>query len=718
MDHAFEGLIGKIIAIYQDDLTVFSKDRGDHIKHLRRIFERCRKFGISLNPKKSTFGVDEGKLLGHIVSKEGIRIDPERVQGIQAITPPKDVSSLRSFFGKINFVRRFIPNLAELAKPLNSLLKKDVKFIWDKKCDASFESLKKAIASAPVLVSPNYNKEFLIYSYASEDTIAGVLLQKNEENHEQPVAFMSKNLRDAELNYTTTEKQAYALVKSLKHFRTYIGYSKIMAYVPYQAVKDVLSQPDGIGVRGNWISRIQEYDIEIKPVKIVKGQGLAQLLTDSKLQQNNMILYIDEDHEWYKDIIFYLRHMTCPDHLVDHQRRALRLRASKYVLTEDGLGWKNPDGIILKCVNHDDSQRIIKEMHSGLCGGHYAPRTTAAKIMRAGYYWPSLFKDVHIFVRACQECQFYSGKPRLPALPLTPVIIEEPFQQWGMDFVGPINPSSSSGHKYILTCTDYFTRWVEAIPTKKCTAEVVVKFLEENIVSRYGCPYKITTDNAPAFSKIEMSTFCADHGITLSHSSNYYPQGNGLAESSNKNLIRLLKRMIGENKRTWDVKLKYALWADRTTVKRITGKAPFEIVYGQNCRLPINLQIPVYELLQQCSSDQEALQARIDRLVELDETRREAWNKMVLEQERIKGTFDQKSRDVIFGVGDIVLLWDKHKEKPGNHEKFERIWMGPYRVSRMAGKGTVYLETLDGDELELPVNGRLLKHYFPPISLE
>ena len=175
-----------------------------------------------------------------------------------------------------------------------------------------------------------------------------------------------------------------------------------------------------------------------------------------------------------------------------------------------------------------------------------------------------------------------------------------------------------------------------------------------------------------------MSTFCMNHGITLSHSSNYYPQGNGLAESSNKNLIKLLKRMVGENKRNWDSKLNYALWVDRTTVKRITGKTPFELVYGKNCRLPINLQIPIYELLQQCTSNQEAFQARIDKLAELDEVRRMAFDKIVIEQERVKGTFDQRTRDVKFGIGDIVLLWDKSKEKPRNHGKLEKTWMGPY----------------------------------------
>ena len=104
MDQDFNDLIGNIIAIYQDDLTDFSKERDDHVKHLKRVFERCRKFGISLNPKKSTFGIDEGNLLGHIVSKEAIRLDPKRAQAINANVPPHNIASLQSLFGKINFV--------------------------------------------------------------------------------------------------------------------------------------------------------------------------------------------------------------------------------------------------------------------------------------------------------------------------------------------------------------------------------------------------------------------------------------------------------------------------------------------------------------------------------------------------------------------------------------------------------------------------------------
>ena len=128
MDYAFKELSGKFIEIYQDDLMVFSKERPSHIGHLKQVFERCRKYGISLNLAKFVFGIDEGKLLGHIISKDGVKIDPERIEAIKKIPFPKNFKSLQYFNGHINFIRRFIPNLAEYIKPLHKLLKKDAKF--------------------------------------------------------------------------------------------------------------------------------------------------------------------------------------------------------------------------------------------------------------------------------------------------------------------------------------------------------------------------------------------------------------------------------------------------------------------------------------------------------------------------------------------------------------------------------------------------------------
>jgi hypothetical protein len=348
MDYAFRGLIEKLIEIYQDDLIIFYKDGKSHIGHLKQVFERCREFGISLNPNKSVFGVTQGKLLGHIISKDGVKLDPERVEEIGKVPLPISKKVLQSFLGQTNFVHRFIPIYVEIVKLIYKLPKKDVKFEWNYENKKSFQDIKNSISEAPVLISPDYTKDFQIFSFVSEDTIVGVLLQKNDQGHDQPIAYMSRALQNAELKYPMFEKHSYSLVKSLKHFRVFIGFSKVIGYVPNSVVKDALSQSEGLGSRGRWIAKIQEYDLEIKPTKLVKGQGLTKMLTEGNERALGVICHNNnqeishnllklEQVEWYADIIFYLKNLTCPSHLVDHKKRALRLKSSNYVLTRDGL---------------------------------------------------------------------------------------------------------------------------------------------------------------------------------------------------------------------------------------------------------------------------------------------------------------------------------------------------------------------------------------------
>jgi hypothetical protein len=222
MDIAFVGERDKFIVIYLDDLTFFSKTDEEHLIHLKQTFENCHRFGLSLNPKKSHFAMREGKLLGHIVSRDGIRIDPKRIEAINTINIPRNVKEIQSFLGTINFLRRFIPNFAEIVKLITGMLKKDSGVNWTTEARASFVHIKKFISEAPVLASPDYLKDFLIFSFSSEHTIATVLLQKDDEGFERPIAFFSKSLRDAELKYDIIEKQAYAMVKALKAFRTYV----------------------------------------------------------------------------------------------------------------------------------------------------------------------------------------------------------------------------------------------------------------------------------------------------------------------------------------------------------------------------------------------------------------------------------------------------------------------------------------------------------------
>eukprot|EP00253_Pinus_taeda_P009480 PITA_09480 len=604
MDLAFVGKKDKFVLIYLDVITVYSSSHQDHLQHLKKVFLKCRRFGISVDPKRSQFALEEGKLLGHIVST------------------------------------------AELVKHITSMLRKGSDIKWIEAARKSFESIKKANMEAPTLFSPDYSKEFHIFSFASKDTLAAVLLQADEEGSEHPVAFFSKTLRDAELRYDIIEKQAYALIRSLKAFRIYILHYKIIAYVPSVAIKDVLTQPDADGRRAKWIAKMIEFNIELKPTKLIRGQGLARLLAEEKcrtldinlmcsnskngqteeeevaeLERRQSVVENLASCDWYSVIFKFLLKLEIPLGLSASQARTIKLRVAKYCINENLLYWRDPFGMLLRCLDKEQSMEVIQQFHSNMCGGHHYWKTTSHKILRAGYYWPTLFSDVFSFVKSCDRCQRFEGKQKLKSLPLKPIHAKGPFQQWGLDFIGEINPHSSGQNRWILVATDYFTKWIEAIPTKKADHNVVMKFLIENIFTRFGYPHKLVTDNAAAFKEKELVGMRNSMGIKLVHSTSYYPQGNGLAESSNKSLIRIIKKLLEGNKKNWDSKLKYALWANRVTVKRSIGNSPFKLVHGTEAVFPFQLTLPVEKFLREEQNEEEDMEKRIIDLKEVHQIR-------------------------------------------------------------------------------------------------
>jgi hypothetical protein len=187
--------------------------------------------------------------------------------------------------------------------------------------------------------------------------------------------------------------------------------------------------------------------------------------------------------------------------------------------------------------------------------------------------------------------------------------------QWVLDFIGEINPPSFVEKKWIFTTTDYFTKWIEAVPTKQATDAVIIQFLEKNIFSRFGCPVKIIMDNVAAFKSKRMENLCQDYNITFGHSTAYYLQGNRLAESSNKSLTRIIKRILQENKRVWHNKLIYALWVDQITTKNSISTSPFQIVYGTDAIFPTTLGPPVRKLLQEQEDKPDDVKRRINQLI-------------------------------------------------------------------------------------------------------
>jgi hypothetical protein len=323
-----------------------------------------------------------------------------------------------------------VSNFVELVKYIIAMLRKHSEIKWTIEAHNSFDQIKKALTEAPVLVSPNYSKDFLIFYFASFDTVAAVLLQKNVEGLEQSISFFSRALRDDELKYDLMDKQAYALVKALKSFRVYVLHSRVIAYVPSAVVKEILIQPNIDGKCNKWIVKILEFDLEIRPTKLVKGQGLANLLSESNCSALgvNFISSSEEkqqaelndkgiqiiptlaDSSWYKDIIFFLQNLQPPSGMEKNKVRALKLKSIKYCLVDQILYWKDPLGVLLRCLDPQEAQKIMSYFHDSLCGGHHFWRTTAYKILKAGYFWHSLFMDVCAKIKVCNKCQKFSGK--------------------------------------------------------------------------------------------------------------------------------------------------------------------------------------------------------------------------------------------------------------------------------------------------------------------
>jgi hypothetical protein len=335
------------------------------------------------------------------VTDEGVKIDPTRVEAIQNISIPRSKKDIQSFLGNINFIRRFFPNFAELIKHITGMLRKDLEVKWHDAARDSFEDIKKSLLSAPTFINPDYRKDFYIFSFASNDTIATVLLQRNDQGQEKPMDFFRNTLRDVEVKYNPIEKQAYALVKSLKDFR----------------IKDVLIQPDLDGKRAKWIAKLIEFDIDIKPTKLIKGQGLENLLVQENcevlginfininVEDAQSEIYIERySHdqpvstnlsscEWYNRIKHFLRTLAAPPEMNQTQVRALKLKAIKFCINENMLYWKDPSRMLLRCLAKEESIQVMNQFHSNNCGVHHYCKNTAHKILRVSYYWPCLFSE-------------------------------------------------------------------------------------------------------------------------------------------------------------------------------------------------------------------------------------------------------------------------------------------------------------------------------------
>jgi hypothetical protein len=600
---------------------------------------------------------------------------------------------------------------------------KNVEFKWTNFCQEAFNTLKCQLSTATILSGPDWTLPFHISSNAS-DTAIGAVLGQEEYHLPYAIYFISKNMTPAELNYTVTEKEFLAVIYAINKFRHYItGYSTFV-HTDHSAIKYLMNKPITNARVTRWLLLLQEFDITIvdRPGKEnVVADFLSRLTPDDDTPVDDSfpdeyLFAVFAHSPWYADIANYLVAGKLPSHLSYREKKSIIHQSAWYSWISGYLFHTGADQEIRRCIREDEVYDLLKACHDGPCGGHFAAKRTTHKILRMGYYWPSLFKDAKKYVQACDSCQRVGQPNHRDEMPLNPQVVLEPFERWALDFIGPINPPSNQ-KVYIVVCTDYMTKWVEAKALHRETEEAVIDFLFKDIFTRFGMPRELVTDGGPPFTSHGFKATLQKYHIQQRMTTAYHPQANGQVESTNKVIEAILTKTVKESQKDWSYRLPEALWAYRTTWRNTTGFSPYELVYGKSVVFPVEFEMKTLRTALAVNLDlTDAQTARLQQLNELEEKRLDAIQQTTIIQQQRSKWHDKNIKDKQFQKGNWALLFDsRFKEFQG---KLRTRWLGPYEVDTVFPNGTVRLLTIDDSKTPLLVNGHRLRLYQRPISKE
>ncbi|KAK7602595.1 hypothetical protein V9T40_008184 [Parthenolecanium corni] len=530
VNQSLSGLIGNECFVYLDDIAIFSSNFEDHIKRLRNVLQRLKTNGFVIQPDKCEFLKSEICYLGHVISSAGIRPNPAKVVVIKNLKPPTNVNGIQQFLGFVTYYRKFVTNFPALTKPIFSLLKKDAKFIWDQNCQESFQKIINALTPDLLLIYPDFEKTYFWKTDASDYAIVSVLQQETEKGILKPIAYASRTLNKAELNYSTIEKELLAIVWSVKHFRPYLCGRKLTILSDHKPLQWLFNVNDPGSRLPRWRLKLAEQSYEI------------QHIPDEKQK----IKIEPEIHNILKSVKLYW------------------------------IFWGKIS---------DDRNELIQQFHEHKLSGHQGVTKCYHAILQKGYYWKGMKKVIIEFIKACDICQKIKPGPP-PAKP--PMMItdtaQQPIEKLAMDTVGPLAETSNE-MRFIISLQDNLTRflWLKAV--KDHTANTVAVVLSEFCLL-FAIPKIILTDQGTEFCSDIMNNLAKELQIRKIMCTSYHPEPNGALEKTYGTIKSNLKAYVNKEKTDWDVFPPFATSWYNNSWHESLGYSPFQILYGFEPPLP------------------------------------------------------------------------------------------------------------------------------------
>ena len=714
MECVLRGLTWQIALIYLDDVLVYSRTFDDHLQHLRLVFDRFRTAGLKLKPSKCDFGQKQVNYLGHVITRDGIQPDPEKIKVVQEYPVPRTVKDVRAFMGLTNYYRKFVKDFAHIASPLHDLTKKGAAFLWTEECQDAFETLKKALTEAPILAYPDFSQPFQLATDAGNDA--------KRNGKEVVIAYAGRKLNPAERNYTVTEREALAVVDGVSHFQPYLYGRPFTVLTDHSAVRWLMNIKEPTGRLARWALLLQQHDFTIQ-----HRSGLTNGNADalSRRPYDSVVaaldkpgLQIERVKELQRmdpslvDIINYFETERLPNN--SSAARAIMHTIDHYYLDPNGLlchlwvpkGRRIPGIKSQLVVPAPLRHEILIGGHDDPLAGHLGVNKTYEKL-RERYYWPKMFADVQFSCLSCTRCQMKESPKQRQTAPVLPIPVKGAFDRVAVDCLGPF-PVCNSGNRYIVVFSDYLTRYPEAFAVPSIDAPTIADLLVNEILPRHGAPRTLLSDRGSNFLSSLVREVCFLMDTKKTYTTSYHPQCDGLVERFNGTLVQSLSHYVSSSQKDWDRYLNPVLFGYRISPSELTGESPFFLLYGRQPRLPMDVSMLPPRDISASIADH---RARVVENIEI--AQRIAKENIQRAQQRMKDYHDLHAVPVRFQVGDSVWVYTPRSRK-GLSKKLAHNWHGPYRIVQFLSPVHCILRALDNHRVSTTVHVSRLKRYFSP----